>query len=481
MKALLTMPIQFLTFLVIIATALKFSTTQAQTISENTAGMHNGFYYSLWRDRGDATMTLGDTGQFTLSWQENIGNLVAGLGFNPGGDRFFGYEALFTPAANSNAYFTLYGWAQTPLVEYYIIESYTGYNPANEGKYLGTYATDGGVYDFYDGLSRPLSLAINQQRWNRYYAIRREPKGTGTLSGTIDTSNHFSAWRQMGVSFADHSQMIMGVDAYQSPGTLSLTLPEVETDCYLSLSAPPDHIPYCCNLSDDPDGDGWGELLNGRLCEIGEGTPHWHPENPNNVLAAINVGGIGEPIELNGIWYEANTFVSGAISRGTLDDIQGSNSPIYQSVGVGSIHISIPLTYPQKVAIELGFAEILNTTLDARKFDIVVENKTIRREVDLMALVGHDTLWDMPSIETDVADGTLDIQLSSATSDAILSSVLVTSLAPADPRDDPPPAESDPEIDNSSKAGQISFNTLCFILLGLFLSVRLRNAAISTR
>jgi endo-1,4-beta-xylanase len=53
-----------------------------RTITSNSTGTHNGFYYSYWKDTGNVTMTLGAGGNYSVS-MNSINNSVVGKGWNP--------------------------------------------------------------------------------------------------------------------------------------------------------------------------------------------------------------------------------------------------------------------------------------------------------------------------------------------------------------------------------------------------------------
>ncbi len=47
------------------ALAVGVSGASAQTLTSNSTGTNNGFYYSFWKDSGSASMTLGAAGRYT--------------------------------------------------------------------------------------------------------------------------------------------------------------------------------------------------------------------------------------------------------------------------------------------------------------------------------------------------------------------------------------------------------------------------------
>src|SRR5688572_21383627 len=112
----------------------------AQQLCTNSTGTQNGFYYTFWKDNGDACMTLGSAGNYTSSWT-NSNNWVGGKGWNPGARRTVTYTGSYS--ANGTSYLALYGWTRSPLIEYYIVENWINYNPSSGGTQLGTVNVDG--------------------------------------------------------------------------------------------------------------------------------------------------------------------------------------------------------------------------------------------------------------------------------------------------------------------------------------------------
>lgn len=439
----------------------------AQTITENTTGTVDDLFYSFWKDVGDVSMTLHEGGRYQSEWDANIINWIGGIGWNPGGPKVVNYSGSYTPNPDANSYLTLYGWTTEPLIEYYVIESYGSWYPGDGGTYYGTYQSDGALYDaFY--VWRTVG-GINGQQRIAYYSIRRDKHEFGPVSGTITSGNHFAAWSQMGLELGDHEYMIFATEGYQSGGSSDITVSEGSPGCGFY-----DSMPICCTVSSDKDNDGYGELFTGEQCIVTEDTIGWHPSNPNDVLAAINIGGIFESVNVGGIWYEPNSFVSGGQSLATQVKITNSDdNALYSSAVIGEYSIDIPIPENQYVAVHLGFVEIFADEVEERVFDVTIEGQTVFSGVDLVATNGRFIPWEPAPISVEVNDGTLNIELSSPHKNAILNSVLVTQSEA--PNFSSSSISSSEPSDSETVSGGSYSAALLFLLAVLGLSVQGRR------
>ncbi|OQP56879.1 glycoside hydrolase [Niastella vici] len=169
-------------------------------------GTVNGWFWSLYREGGSASITHGSGGNFAISYS-NVNDVVGGKGWNPGSARTVGYNV--GALSGSYNFVGVYGWTTSPLIEYYVAEmgSVTG------GTYINSISSDGHSYSFY-----------KQQRVNApsiigtatFWQYKDTWGGSSTGSNrSINMANHINNWRSRGgQGFGSYNYQILALEAW---------------------------------------------------------------------------------------------------------------------------------------------------------------------------------------------------------------------------------------------------------------------------
>jgi len=189
--------------LLVIAAFACALTAQATTITTNGTG-YDGNYWSFWRSgNGTAQLNLLGGGHFS-TYFNNIGDTTMGKGWNPGSARLCGYNAgVYSNTAGGTG--GMYGWQQNPQTEWYVNEFWGSQPPQGSGAtYLGNFSSDGGSYNMYKRQLYGSSPTGNVYFWQ--INSSRTSQNSKGVNHTINTGNHFYAWKQKGVPFGSTFQ-----------------------------------------------------------------------------------------------------------------------------------------------------------------------------------------------------------------------------------------------------------------------------------
>ncbi|HET9953782.1 MAG TPA: glycoside hydrolase family 11 protein [Polyangiaceae bacterium] len=189
-------------------------------ISSNQTGTNNGYHYQFWKDGGNVSMDLLNGGQYQVSWQAGNYNFVGGKGWKTGSARTVNYNAGVWSPGNSNAYLTVYGWFQNPLIEFYIVDSWGTWRPT-QGTKMGTVTCDGGTYDVFRSQRVNAPSIEGNKTFNQWWSVRTSKRATGS-NASINTSCHINFWKSKGLSIGTWNYMVMATEVF-NPGSSGMS------------------------------------------------------------------------------------------------------------------------------------------------------------------------------------------------------------------------------------------------------------------
>ena len=173
-------------------------------MSKNHATGHVGdLFFTHWKDGGEASLKLSQSGEFEVSWQGGGYNYVGGPGWHYGDvSREIGYRFEQESGAS---YIALYGWGYNSnmsknnpahLVEYYVLQRWT-YDPSQNGIFGKTFVSNGVEYTTYRTIREGKPSINNTATFYQYWSKPSKPMPLGE-DHKIIFADHVAAWADTG-------------------------------------------------------------------------------------------------------------------------------------------------------------------------------------------------------------------------------------------------------------------------------------------
>jgi endo-1,4-beta-xylanase len=174
-----------------------------------SSGTNNGYFWSLYREGGSASISFPSAGQYAGNFQinySNVNDVVGGKGWSAGAARKIGYNI----GAQSGSYnfVGVYGWTRNPLIEYYVAEK----GSAAGGTNVGTVSSNGHTYTLY---KQQRVNAPSIQGTATFWQYKSSWGGASTGSNRkVTMSNHWNAWKSKMGNMGSPNYQIFALEAW---------------------------------------------------------------------------------------------------------------------------------------------------------------------------------------------------------------------------------------------------------------------------
>jgi len=185
----------------------------APDVHLKSTGTDHGYFYQCYVSSGSGSISFPQAGtyagNFAASWS-NVGDIVAGKGWNPGSsNRTVNYNC--GSLTGSYNFFGVYGWTTNPLIEYYVCELGSVTYAAT---YIGSVTSDGHSYGVYkhQQVNQP-SIQGTATFWQ--YLSQWGGSSTGS-NHAVTMSNHWNYWSSHIGGMGSPNLQILAVEAYSN-------------------------------------------------------------------------------------------------------------------------------------------------------------------------------------------------------------------------------------------------------------------------
>jgi endo-1,4-beta-xylanase len=196
-------------------------------------GTANGLGYGIWTNGSGGSITVWDTAHaFSASWSESQDFLAhLGLDFRPAkewatlGEIKAEFSEVKSGTAGGFSMIGMYGWTNSPCVEWYINEDAWGRFGGGSGTAVDI---DGGTY-YIRTLQTNGTGGANACEsghtgtWTQMISARK----TARTCGTITVSEHFAAWEKQGWKLGALTSVHINVEVGGGTGKIDFPLANV--------------------------------------------------------------------------------------------------------------------------------------------------------------------------------------------------------------------------------------------------------------
>ena len=190
-----------------------------------SGGAADGLNYGIWESGSGGSITyFANAHAFKATWGPSSADFLAHVGLDYAGtSTYTSYGKIVAQFAESKSgtaggYSSvgIYGWLQSPCVEYYIMEdSFQALETSNV-----TATIDGDEYYLINksttGTAGANACSGKVSMWTQLISVRK----TARQCGTITVSDHFAAWAKQGWSVGDVSSIHINVEVGGGTGSI---------------------------------------------------------------------------------------------------------------------------------------------------------------------------------------------------------------------------------------------------------------------
>jgi hypothetical protein len=207
--------------------------TQPATGSTNSLnGTADGLNYGIWSNGSGGNMTtFANAHAFSASWN-NGGDFLAHLGLDMNSKNATAYTSIVaqfvesrTGTAGGYSSVGMYGWTQSPCVEWYIVEDSFQTMPTQKSSVTTT--VDGGTYYLISnqttGSGGNACESGHTGGWTQMWSVRT----TARQCGTITVSDHFAKWAAQGWSLGKLTSVHINVEVGGGVGSIQFPVANV--------------------------------------------------------------------------------------------------------------------------------------------------------------------------------------------------------------------------------------------------------------